>query len=156
MFEVNSDEFWMSKAIDQALKAESIGEVPVGAVIVKNNELIATGYNQVITLNDSSAHAEVMALRNAGACIGNYRLVDTTMYVTLEPCMMCAGAMVHARISRLVFGAFDQKTGVINSRDDCFDKPYHNHRVEYQGGVLQDECSQLLKEFFKQRRSLKL
>ncbi|MCB1603234.1 MAG: tRNA adenosine(34) deaminase TadA [Xanthomonadales bacterium] len=146
----------MSKAIDQALKAESIGEVPVGAVIVKNNELIATGYNQVITLNDSSAHAEVMALRNAGACIGNYRLVDTTMYVTLEPCMMCAGAMVHARISRLVFGAFDQKTGVISSRDDCFDKPYHNHRVEYQGGVLQDECSQLLKEFFKQRRSLKL
>jgi tRNA(adenine34) deaminase len=146
----------MSKAIEQALKAESIGEVPVGAVIVKNNDLIATGYNQVITLNDSSAHAEVMALRNAGSNIGNYRLVDTTMYVTLEPCMMCAGAMVHARISRLVFGAFDQKTGVINSRDDCFDKPYHNHRVEYQGGVLQDECSQLLKEFFKQRRSLKL
>ncbi|MCB1594060.1 MAG: tRNA adenosine(34) deaminase TadA [Xanthomonadales bacterium] len=145
----------MSKAIEQALKAESIGEVPVGAVIVKNNELIATGYNQVITLNDSSAHAEVMALRNAGSNIGNYRVVDTTLYVTLEPCMMCAGAMVYARISRLVFGAFDQKTGVISSRDDCFDKPYHNHKVEYQGGVLADECAQLLKDFFKGRRSLK-
>lgn len=150
-----SDDYWMLEAIKQARLAEEQGEVPVGAVIVRDNEIVGKGYNQVITLNDCSAHAEIMALRDAGSNIGNYRLVETSLYVTLEPCMMCAGAMVHGRVSRVVFGAFDQKTGVVSSRDDCFDKPYHNHQVEYCGGVLADECSQLLKDFFKRRRSSK-
>jgi len=148
------DYYWMQKAIQQAQLAESIGEVPVGAVLVKDNQIVGTGRNQVISLNDPSAHAEVQALRTAGDYINNYRIVDATMYVTLEPCMMCVGAMVHARIKRLVFGAYDYKTGMATTQDNCFDKTYHNHQVEVLGGVLEQECADILKVFFRKKREL--
>jgi len=148
------DYYWMQKAIQQAQLAESIGEVPVGAILVKDNQIVGTGRNQVISLNDPSAHAEVQALRAAGDYIKNYRIVDATMYVTLEPCMMCVGAMVHARIKRLVFGAYDHKTGMATTQDNCFDKTYHNHQVEVLGGVLEQECADILKAFFRKKREL--
>jgi len=148
------DEYWMIKAIEMAEKACEIGEVPVGAVLVKNNEMIGYGYNKVITNNDSTAHAEVQAIRNAGAQLNNYRLVDTKLYVTLEPCMMCVGAIIHARIRQIIFGAYDPKTGMAVTKDNCFDKPYHNHNVLITGGVLENECANLLKSFFKKKRAL--
>lgn len=148
----NSDEFWMKQAIINARISEKIDEVPVGAVIVKNNEVIGNGYNLMITNNDASAHAEIQALRSAGERLNNYRVVDATLYVTLEPCMMCVGAMVHARLNRVVFGAFDHKTGMVITKDTCFDKDYHNHKIEVQGGILEMECSGLLKDFFKKKR----
>jgi tRNA(adenine34) deaminase len=148
------DEYWMKKAIEMAEKACELGEVPVGAVLVKNNEMIGYGYNKVITNNDSTAHAEVQAIRNAGAQLNNYRLVDTKLYVTLEPCMMCVGAIIHARIRQIIFGAYDPKTGMAVTKDNCFDKPYHNHNVLITGGVLENECANLLKSFFKKKRAL--
>ncbi len=150
-----NDEAMMRLAIDQAHLAQSQGEVPIGAVVTFENKVIGQGHNQVISLNNPSAHAEVMALQAAGQSQNNYRLPSCTLYVTLEPCMMCAGALVHARVSRVVFGAFDAKTGVIETVDECFTKPYHNHQVEWQGGVLQSECSQLISDFFKARRKAK-
>ncbi len=152
---VHSHEFWMKKAMDCAKQAELIDEVPVGAVIVKDNEMIGYGYNQVISLNDASAHAEIQAIKNTGKSINNYRLVNTTLYVTLEPCMMCVGAIVHARISQVVFAAYDKKTGMAGTCENCFDKPYHNHQVEVQGGVLEKDCANLLQRFFKKRRQAK-
>jgi len=152
MPEIN-DEYWMQKAICLAKTAEQINEVPVGAVIVKDNKIIGRGFNLMITSNDSSAHAEIQALRDAGKNLQNYRIVDSTLYVTLEPCMMCVGAMIHARINRLVFGAYDHKTGMIITQDKCLDKSYHNHKIESLGGVLETECAQLLREFFKKRRN---
>jgi tRNA(adenine34) deaminase len=146
------DGYWIQKAMAMAEKAREIGEVPVGAVIVKNNEIISSGYNQVITNNDPTAHAEVQAIRNAGAQLSNYRLVDTRLYVTLEPCMMCVGAIVHARISQIIFGAYDPKTGMAGTKDNCFEKPYHNHQVEIKGGILEKECAHQLTSFFKEKR----
>jgi len=151
--QLNTDEYWMKKAIAMARLAAKIDEVPVGAVLVKDNQVIGCGHNQVISKNDASAHAEVQTLRDAGNNIDNYRIINTTLYVTLEPCMMCIGAMIHARITRLVFGAYDSKTGLATTRDHCFDKDYHNHRVEVRGGVLETECAQLLKGFFKSKRA---
>lgn len=148
------DEYWMQQAITMAKKAEKCDEVPVGAIIVKDNQIIGTGYNQVITHNDASAHAEIQAIRNAGKNIDNYRIINTKLYVTLEPCMMCVGAIVHARISEIIFGAYDPKTGMAGTQDNCFEKPYHNHQVTIAGGVLEDECAELLKGFFRGKRGV--
>jgi len=142
----------MQHAISLARQAASLGEVPVGAVIVKDNQLIAEGYNLSITENDPSAHAEMIAIRHAGKEMNNYRLNGSTLYVTLEPCMMCAGAMVHARIDRLVFAAFDPKTGVVESRGQFLDSPFLNHRVQCQGGLLLELSAEILSEFFQDRR----
>lgn len=143
----------MRHAINLAEKAEAQGEVPVGAVIVKDGQVIGEGWNQVITLSDPSAHAEVLALRQAGQAQQNYRIVDATLYVTLEPCPMCVGALVHARIKRLVFGANDPKTGVVESVRCYCDEDFLNHHIEHQGGVLADQCSAQISAFFKKRRA---
>lgn len=146
------DEFWMNHALLLANKAEQLGEVPVGALIVLNGELIAEGFNQVITLNDPTAHAEVVALRNAGQILDNYRLVNTTLYVTLEPCPMCAGALVHARVGRVVFGANDPRTGAGGSVFQLLQSPELNHQCELSTNVLFEECAFTLKQFFRRRR----
>lgn len=135
-----------------AERAAQEGEVPVGAVIVKDGQVIGEGWNRPIAGHDATAHAEIVALRAAGAATNNYRLLDATLYVTLEPCMMCAGAMVHARIGRLVFGAYDPKSGVICSVMKLLNAPHLNHRVAWQGGVLADACGERLSGFFKARR----
>ena len=150
-----TDEYWMQQAIELARKAASEDEVPVGAVLVKDNQLISEGWNQPIQNNDPSAHAEMMALRHAGQFLQNYRLIDTTLYVTLEPCSMCVGAMIHGRIKRLVFGAFDNKTGAAGTVINLINDPVHNHKIEVQGGVLEPECKQVLQDFFKLKRSKK-
>jgi len=147
------DEKWMVLAIEQAELAEKINEVPVGAVLVQNDQLIASAHNQPISNNDPTAHAEIQLLREAGKKLNNYRLPDTTLYVTLEPCTMCLGAMIHARISRVVFGAYDEKTGVCGSCQDLSTSKCFNHSIATDGGVLADECKQLLQKFFKKRRT---
>ena len=153
--QINIDEHWMQHAIQLARQAELEDEVPVGAVLICNNEIIGEGWNQVIGKHDPSAHAEVQAIRSAAMLLQNYRLPNTTLYVTLEPCTMCAGVMIHARVTRLVFGAYDAKTGIAKSCDQVFDASYHNHQIEVTGGVLQTECSEQLKRFFKKKRELK-
>ncbi|MDH5485567.1 MAG: tRNA adenosine(34) deaminase TadA [Gammaproteobacteria bacterium] len=147
-----ADDYWMQQALALARKAEAEDEVPVGAVIVMDNQLVAGGYNQPIQKHDPSAHAEMAALRNAGQALNNYRLTNTTLYVTLEPCSMCVGAMIHARVKRLVFGAPDPKTGATGSAINLIDAALHNHKIEVQGGVLEVECRQLLQAFFRKRR----
>ena len=142
----------MQTALVLAGRAAASGEVPVGAVLVQGESLLAEGCNQPIAAHDPTAHAEVMALRAASQSLGNYRLADTTLYVTLEPCLMCVGAMVHARVARLVFGAYDPKSGAVASCMHGFEMPGLNHRVEYSGGVMADECGGILKEFFRERR----
>ena len=144
---------FMQLALVEAQKARALGEVPVGAVLVSDNQVIATGHNQPISNNDPSAHAEVAALRAAGKNLSNYRLPNTTLYVTLEPCMMCCGAIMHARISRVVYGAADAKTGCVHSVLNLFDNPQLNHHTMVEGGVLAEECAQVLKDFFKERRA---
>jgi len=146
------DEIWMAEALLLARRAASEEEVPIGAVIVRNGEIIGRGWNQNITLNDPSAHAEIMAMRDAGKAIGNYRLTGCSLYVTLEPCPMCAGAMIHARLARIVYGAADPKTGAAGGKFDILRDPAHNHVAAIAGGCLADECSALLKDFFRQRR----
>lgn len=146
------DRYWMQKALAQARAAQNAGEVPVGAVIVKDDQLLAQAWNRPISTNDPCAHAEILALRAAAARLGNYRLVDCTMYVTLEPCTMCAGAIIHARLKRLVYGASDPKTGAAGSVFPILGTDKLNHTVEVRGGVLADECGTLLSEFFKERR----
>lgn len=146
------DEYWMRHALQLAEKAAHAGEVPVGAVLVLADEVIGEGYNRPITQHDSTAHAEIVAMRHAAEKIKNYRLIDTTLYVTLEPCMMCAGAMVHARIKRLVYGAHDPKTGVITSQTRLLDQTFLNHRIDYTGGLLDKECGAILAEFFRAKR----
>ncbi len=146
------DTDWMRHALKLAERAQQEGEVPVGAVLVLNDEIIGAGWNRPIAAHDPTAHAEIMALRAGAAKLGNYRLNNTTLYVTLEPCVMCAGAMVHARIKRLVFGANDPKAGAIISVFNIFDSSKLNHRVEYVGGILSDECGAMLSRFFEARR----
>lgn len=148
-----SDEHWMRLALDCARQAQDLGEVPVGAVLVGDGQEIARGFNTPIRDSDPSAHAEMIALRRAAQRLGNYRLPGTTLYVTLEPCAMCAGAIIHARVQRLVFGAADPKAGAVNSVYDLIAQPRLNHTVEWTGGILADECSALLRTFFRQRRS---
>ena len=142
----------MRLAADQALQAAQFGEVPVGAVVVRNGEVIATGRNQPVAAHDPSAHAEMIALRAAAAKLGNYRLPDCELYVTLEPCAMCAGAMLHARLKKVIFGAYDPKTGAAGSVINLFGNAQLNHQTALQGGVMQAECSALLKDFFADRR----
>jgi tRNA(adenine34) deaminase len=146
------DEAFMGLALEQARLARTAGEVPVGAVLVRSDEVIAVGANRPIASHDPTAHAEIEVLRGAGRSLASYRLTDTTLYVTLEPCVMCASAIVHARVRRLVFGAWDPRAGGAGSITDVFALPGLNHRVEVFGGVLMDDCAQLLQEFFAQRR----
>ncbi|MCB1936683.1 MAG: tRNA adenosine(34) deaminase TadA [Nitrosomonas sp.] len=148
----DKDIVWMHAALEQASLAQQSGEVPVGAVIVQNDIIIGRGYNCPISTNDPTAHAEVMALRNTGNTLKNYRLTGCTLYVTLEPCLMCIGAMFHARIERLVFAASDPKTGVCGSVMDIPACSQLNHHLQVQGGVLAEEASQQLRQFFMQRR----
>jgi len=150
-----SHEYWMQQALQLAKKAADEDEVPVGAIIVKDNQPIAEGWNQPIQNHDPSAHAEIIAIRNAGKSLENYRLIDTTLYVTLEPCSMCVGAMIHARVGKLVFGASDLKTGATGSAIDLIHDPIHNHTVEVVGGVMETECKALLQMFFKRKREMK-
>ena len=149
---MKNDEKWMSLAIKQAVKAGTEGEVPIGAVLIKDEQLIAQAHNQPISKNDATAHAEIQLLRTAGKQQKNYRLIDTTIYVTLEPCAMCLGAMMHARIKRIVFGASDSKTGVCGSNADLTTESFFNHEMEISGGILEKECKELLQSFFKSRR----
>jgi len=149
---MTDDEKWMDLAIKQAIKAEKECEVPIGAVLVKDELLIAKAHNQPIIKNDATAHAEIQLLRNAGKKLQNYRLTGSTLYVTLEPCAMCFGAMIHARIERIVFGAYDPKTGVCGSSEDLTNANCFKHKINVTGGVSERKCSQLLQAFFKSLR----
>lgn len=153
--QVGWDMHWMRLAMAQANLAAEVGEVPVGAVLVRDNQLIASAYNHPIEAIDPTAHAEIAVLRKAALQEGNYRLPDTTLYVTLEPCAMCAGALVHARVARLVYGATEPKAGVVESRAQFLQSPFLNHRLLVQGGVLADEAAQQLSAFFAERRKKK-
>lgn len=156
VFDENFDVQMMRRALELADKAEELGEIPVGAVLVDDTgKIIGEGWNLSIVNSDPTAHAEIVALRHAAQCIQNYRLLNTTLYVTLEPCTMCAGAILHSRIKRLVFGASDAKTGVVGSRFHFFDDYKMNHSLEITGGVLQEECSRKLSAFFQKRREQK-
>jgi len=143
---------FMNQALFQAEKAESMGEVPVGAVLVKNNEIISTGHNLVITNNDPTAHAEIVAIRKASHLIQNYRIVDSELYITLEPCSMCYSAIINSRISRIIYGAHDTKTGACGTCINLSQSKCFNHKPEIIGGVLESECSEILRNFFRQRR----
>jgi tRNA(adenine34) deaminase len=149
---INDDNAWMRYAIRLAQYAEQRGEVPVGAVVVSNDRCVGEGWNNVIASHDPTAHAEIVALRHAGQCVKNYRLVQTTLYVTLEPCVMCMGAISHARVARVVFGAFDPKRGAVCNALSLTDAPFLNHRMDWTGGVLQEECAGILRDFFRARR----
>ena len=153
MSSLQQDEGFLRAAIAEARRAETLGEVPVGAVVVRDGEIIARGGNQVITSSDPTAHAEVVALRHAGAALGNYRLENCTLYVTLEPCAMCAGAILHARIARLVYAAADPKAGACGSVLDVMNHPKLNHRVIVEAGLLGAECASMLSAFFQARRA---
>lgn len=147
------DQLWMAHALRLAEKAEQQGEVPVGAVIVKDDQIVGEGWNQPITLNDPSAHAEIMAIRDAGSRLNNYRLTECTLYVSLEPCSMCTGAMVHSRVARLVFGAADPRTGAAGSVFQLADNIHLNHRMMITSGVLAEQSAALLQHFFRRRRA---
>lgn len=149
------DERWMDYAITLAAQGEALGEVPVGAVIVAKEQIIGEGFNQPITRHDPTAHAEIVALRQAAEKIQNYRLIDATLYVTLEPCTMCVGALVHARIKRLVFGTTEPKAGAVVSKAKLLDSDYFNHRIEYVGGARAEQCQHQLSQFFAHRREEK-
>ena len=148
----NDDKAFMQHAIELARRAEQEGEVPVGAVIVKGGEIIAEGWNRPIASHDPTAHAEIQALRAAANHMGNYRLPDTTLYVTLEPCLMCIGAMTHARVARLVYAAADPRAGAIHSCYTIPDDRKLNHHIEIESGIMAEECSKLLRDFFRTRR----
>lgn len=150
--QADRDCYWMNQALELAQRAEDEGEVPVGAILVLGDQIVGRGWNRTIGSHDATHHAEIMALREAGQTIGNYRLVDTTMYVTLEPCPMCAGALVHARVKRLVYGAADLKTGAAGSVFNLVRSDKLNHLIEVEAGICGDICSERLSEFFRQRR----
>lgn len=149
---VGADEIFMSRALDLAREAERAGEVPVGAVIVKDGVIVGEGWNRPISTSDPTAHAEIIALRAAAQNLGTYRLLDTTLYVTLEPCPMCAGAMVHARVKRLVYAATDPRAGAAGTVFNIIQHPALNHRLECEAGVMAQECGALLRGFFVARR----
>ena len=148
----SQDRHFMAEALALAEAGAALGEVPVGALLVQDGEVIGRGFNCPISTHDPSAHAEMVAIRDAAKAIGNYRLPGSTLYVTLEPCSMCAGLIVHARIARVVFGASEPKAGAVQSRGEFFAQGFLNHRVLVEGGVLADECSAALSAFFKARR----
>ncbi len=147
------DEYWMNHALNLARQAQAAGEVPVGAVLVRDGEIVGEGWNRPISAKDPTAHAEIVALRDAAGRLENYRLTGTTLYVTLEPCLMCAGAIVHARVERLVFGAHDPKRGAVESISNVLRASGINHYAEVRGGVLGDECGSVLQAFFRARRT---
>ncbi|SDL30806.1 tRNA(adenine34) deaminase [Modicisalibacter muralis] len=152
---MRSDTFYMHRALDQAREGLDAGEVPVGAVVVAaDGEIVGAGFNAPVSVHDPSAHAEIRALRAAATRLGNYRLDGCTLYVTLEPCMMCAGAIIHARLARLVYGAAEPKTGMVESRANLFAQPWHNHSVTVEGGVLAVQACRLLQTFFVERRGV--
>jgi len=153
--ELETDQYFMQRAYQLALMAEQHDEIPVGAVVVANGKIIGEGYNQSIMLNDPSAHAEMIAIRQAGQYLNNYRLIDCTLYVTLEPCPMCAGLSVHGRVKRLVYAANDNKTGAAGSLLNLVNHPDLNHQIEVTEGILAEECSSLISAFFKRRRAEK-
>jgi len=148
----NTDKYFMQRAFELAQQAEQLNEIPVGAVVVHQGKIIGEGFNQSIMLNDPSAHAEMLAIRQAGKYLNNYRLLDCTLYVTLEPCPMCAGLLVHSRIKRLVYASTDLKTGSAGSAFNLVSNEQLNHQVIVTNGVMQAQCSQLLSAFFKRRR----
>ncbi len=150
---IGDDAMFMAIALDEARAAERVGEVPVGAVVVHAGAVIGRGHNRAIPDHDPSAHAEIVALRAAGRALGNHRLTDATLYVTLEPCIMCAGAILHARIARLVYGAPDPRFGAAGSALNLLDSPFLNHRSEVTAGILRQEASALLDAFFAERRN---
>ena len=149
----DTDARFMRAALDQAVEAERRGEVPVGAVVVVDGEIAGIGFNQPIAANDPTAHAEIVALRQAAAGRGNYRLTDATLYVTIEPCQMCVGAMVHARVARVVYGTREPKAGAIESAMRAHEHPSLNHRMTATGGVLEEECRAVMQRFFQERRT---
>jgi len=149
---MNEDEKWMTLALEQARKAEEEAEVPVGAILVKDGLLIAKAHNQPLSTNDPTAHAEIQLMRAAGKKLKNYRLTGTSLYVTLEPCAMCLGAIMHARVERVVFGAYDPKMGVCSSSENLIEAKFFNHKITLTSGVLENECRKLLKNFFISRR----
>jgi tRNA(adenine34) deaminase len=151
-----NDRDWMQLALEQAQLAAVQGEVPVGAVLVdENNQLLASGHNQPISSHDPTAHAEIVTLRRAAENLNNYRLINSTLYVTLEPCVMCVGAMIHARVKRLVYGAVEYKTGAIESACRLLETTRFNHSIDVSSGVLQEQCAAILSDFFAQRRAAK-
>lgn len=152
--DLSNDEYWMRQALIAARQAMQCDEVPVGAVLVQDNQVLASANNCTVSSSDPTAHAEILTMRAAAQTRNNYRLNGATLYVTLEPCMMCAGAMLHARIKRLVFGAYDLKTGVAGGCFDWLMHAKHTHKIIVQGGVLEGDCSALLKDFFAQKRQL--
>jgi tRNA(adenine34) deaminase len=147
-----NDEHWMNRALELARQAETAGEVPVGAVIVLNGELIAEGWNRPISSSDPTAHAEIIALRSAGHKLDNYRMLDAELYVTLEPCPMCVGAMLHARLKRVIYAATDPKTGALGGAYDLLNSVSHNHAFEVTQGVLEEQGRAMLQAFFRNRR----
>lgn len=150
---MRSDEFYMHRALDQARLGLAAGEVPVGAVVVDTaGEVVGVGFNAPVGAHDPSAHAEIRALRDAGERLGNYRLDGCTLYVTLEPCLMCTGAIIHARLARLVYGAAEPRSGMAESKANLFAQPWYNHRVRVEGGVLAARAARLLRDFFSERR----
>jgi len=149
---MNPHDIFMRAALDEARRGAEAGEVPVGAVVVLDGQVVGRGFNQPIGASDPTAHAEIVALREAARALGNYRLVGTTMYVTIEPCLMCVGAMVHARVATVVFGAAEPKAGAIVSSCRAHELPSLNHRIEVVGGILEEECRAVIQEFFKTRR----
>ncbi len=149
------DDTFMQKAFELAQKAGSLNEIPVGAVVVYQGKIIGEGFNQSILLNDPSAHAEMLAIRQAGGVLNNYRLLDSTLYVTLEPCPMCAGLLIHSRIKRLVYASKDLKTGAAGSAFNLVNNPKLNHKISQTSGVMSEECSHLLSSFFQRRRKEK-
>jgi tRNA(adenine34) deaminase len=150
-----TDEHWMRHALQLAERAATIGEVPVGAVVVLNDQVIGEGFNQPISGSDPTAHAEIVALRQAAKAVGNYRLPGASLYVTIEPCTMCAGAMIHTRIERVIYGATEPKAGMVESNPNVFQQPCYNHVVKAEGGVLAEESSSLITAFFQHRRQEK-
>jgi tRNA(adenine34) deaminase len=148
----SNDELWMEEALRSAQRALEAGEVPVGAVVVCGGRIVGQGWNRNIADSDPTAHAEIVALREAGAAVGNHRLAECDLFVTIEPCAMCAGAMVHARIQRLIYGADDSKAGAVRSVMQVLNHPKLNHRVEVRGGVLAGRCAEVLQQFFRARR----
>lgn len=151
----DNHQYWMQMALDLARKAETAGEVPVGAVLVKDDQLLAEGWNQPIISHDATSHAEIMAMREAGIKLNNYRLIDTIMYVTLEPCSMCVGAMIHARVAKVVYGASEPRTGALGGAFNLLEANQHNHDFEVVSGVLEEECRAMLQCFFQSRRKNK-
>ena len=149
---MNRDTDWMRRALELAVRAEAEGEVPVGALVVRDDQVLGEGWNQPVALRDPTAHAEILALRAAAQKVGDYRLGGATLYVTLEPCPMCAAAITHARIARLVFGAWDPRQGAAGSAFNLVASEALNHRVDAFGGVLSEECGAMLKRFFEARR----